>query len=51
MVEVKGYWKVQLVCLILLTVIAVAIMGFGGNENNQEVGETFAPINADINEA
>ena len=36
MVLVEGYWKVQLVCLILLILIAIAIIGFVANDGNRE---------------
>ena len=39
MVPVEGYWKVQLICLTLLILIAVAIMGFRVNDDHREVNE------------
>jgi len=39
MVLVEGYWKVQLVCLILLVLIAISIMGFVANDGNREGSE------------
>jgi len=45
MVSVEGYWKVQLVCLIILLVlIAVVVAGLEANDGNLKTCETSNTI-------